>query len=166
MARLDERRVKRLAVEADEDSGSRQLVANHHQQLTFIGVPKEHELTRHERAIVGEPATADEKRQCAGAPAQTGRFKIEEHHGWLNRTRGVGELQDQRCLRKGGRQPRPKRLDSVMAVLRRRLKAAVYDKAAQPIPAAPLPTENLFGRRAEPVGAGLNGILTCRLRVW
>ena len=49
------------------------------EQHPLVRVAREQELPRHERAIVVEPAAADEERQRAGAAAQPGGFEIEEH---------------------------------------------------------------------------------------
>ncbi len=78
IARLEHRRVERLAVEADERAGARQLVGDGRQHRPLVGVARQQVLPRREPAVVLEPAAADEKRLGAGAAAEPGRLEIEE----------------------------------------------------------------------------------------
>src|SRR4051812_36486741 len=82
MPRLDQRRVKRLAVEADEGTGTGELGANPLKQLPLVGGPQQHELPRHKTTVVVKQPAADQKRIGAGSTTQAGRFQVEEEEGW------------------------------------------------------------------------------------
>src|SRR5580704_7644727 len=76
--RLEQRRVERLAVEADQRARARKLRADGLQQRALVRVTRQQPLTRTEGAVGLEPPAADEKRERACAAAQSGRLEIEE----------------------------------------------------------------------------------------
>src|SRR5437667_7483863 len=79
IAGLEEGGVERLSIERDERAGTRQLAGDGFEQRSLVGMPRQHELPRHESAVAIEPAAADEKRLRAGPAAQAGGLEIEEH---------------------------------------------------------------------------------------
>src|SRR5437773_2290804 len=79
VARFEERRIERPAVEADQRTGPRELGARRGKQLALIAESHEHELPRHERAVFIEGGAPDEKRVRSGAAAESGGLEIEKH---------------------------------------------------------------------------------------
>ena len=79
IARLEERRVERLAVERHQRAGTRQFAGDGLEQRPFVRMAREHELPRHEPALGVEPAAADEERLRPRPAAQAGGLEIEEH---------------------------------------------------------------------------------------
>ncbi len=78
IARLEQRRVERLAVEADQRAGASERAGDRSQHRPLVRMPREHELPRHESVLV-EPAAANEKHVRSGAAAESGGFEIEKH---------------------------------------------------------------------------------------
>src|ERR1700738_5243262 len=94
IARLEQRGVERLAVEADERAGARERARDGADHRPLVGKARQQERPRDKRSIVVEPAAADEKRLRAGATAQAGGLEIEEYE-WCARVpaaieRGLG----------------------------------------------------------------------------
>jgi len=134
VATLEQRRVERLPVEADERAGARELARHRFEQHPLVGVPGEQELPRHERAVVLEPRTADEERERPRAAAEPGRLEVEEHERRPRRCAAGEERRLTRCPF----QPIRQRTDPLAAVQRRRIPSAIDDEGA----AAPAAAED------------------------
>jgi hypothetical protein len=78
IARLEERGIERLAIEADERTRTGAIAGDGLEHRTLVREPRHHELPRDEPSFV-EPAAADEKRVRARAAAQPGRLEVKEH---------------------------------------------------------------------------------------
>src|SRR6266850_75731 len=73
--RLEHRRIKRFAVEADERAGARELDGHGFEKRPLVGVPGEQELPRDERPVV--PRSKNINGGGAGAPAVYMRASLD-----------------------------------------------------------------------------------------
>jgi len=126
VACLEQRRIERLAVEADQRPGLRELARHGAEHRPLVGIARQQELPRDERGVVVEPAAADEKGLGPGAAAQTRGLEIEEHEG---RAR-VGATGVQRSLRGRFVEAFRERAHRLAPVTRRRFRPPFDNKAA------------------------------------
>ena len=129
VARFEQRRVERLAVEADERAGARELA----RPPTRAAPARRRSRVSRNCRVTNAPsasnhAAADEKRERAGAAAQTGRLEVEEDE---RRPRGRAAGEQRRPRRDAAIEPRCHRADLARGHAgRRRLPSAIDDEAS------------------------------------
>ena len=107
-------------------SSARQLASNRLEHRTLVAERRQHVLLRQERAVVGKPATADEKGVGARAAAQARCLEVKENKRWL-RGCAAGE---HRRMRGGAFVPCGEIADPNAATPRIRLDAALHHETA------------------------------------